>query len=138
MWYSDNDEVFTYESLKWNSLGCSGVNWKGKMSKQTLCILIILSFLPTGCSWQSARVNRYSNSINTWNGHHIDKLQYKWGYPQKSFIATNGNKVYVYSWEEIHTSPTWTTPIGNYKIYGGKTTTHYCITYFETIITKLL
>lgn len=108
------------------------VNWKEKMSKQTVCVLIILCFIPIGCNWQSAQVNRYSDVIKSWNGHHIDKLQYKWGYPQQSFVAPNGNKVYVYSREATHTSPTYTTPITNYRIYGGKTSIHYCNTYFET------
>jgi len=105
---------------------------EGKMSKQTVCILIILSFVIVGCNWQSAQVNRYSDVIKSWNGHHIDKLQYRWGYPQQSFIAPNGNKVYVYSREATYTTPTWTAPITNYKIYGGKTSSQYCYTYFET------
>lgn len=107
-------------------INCRDVRY-GKMRD----VVNILSFLPIGCSWQSAQINRYSDSIKTWNGHPIDKLQYRWGYPQQLFIAPNGNKVYVYSREAIHTSPTWITPIGNYKIFGGKTTTHYCNTYFE-------
>lgn len=105
---------------------------EGKMSKQTVCILIILSFLPVGCHWQSARINRYSQIIKTWSGQNIDDFMYKWGYPQQSFTAENGNKVYVYSREANYTTPTWTTPITNYKIYGGKTSLQYCYTYFET------
>ena len=102
------------------------------MPKKIVCILIMLSFLPVGCNWQSAQINRYSQIIKTWNGQNIDDLMKKWGYPQQSFKAPNGNKVYVYSREATYTTPTWTTPITNYKIYGGKTRLQYCHTYFET------
>lgn len=102
------------------------------MSKQTLCILIILSIYPIGCAWQSAQINRYPDIINNWNGRHIDDLMDKWGYPQQSFQAPNGNIVYVYSREVIYISPIWSTPISNYKIFGGNTSTKYCYTYFET------
>jgi len=102
------------------------------MSKITMCILIFLSFILIGCSWQSEQVNRYPDTIKNWNGHHIDDLIYKWGYPQQSFKTPNGNNVYVYSRETIYISPIWTTPITNYKLYGGKTSTRYCNTYFET------
>ena len=57
---------------------------------------------------------------------------HKWGYPHQSFVALNGNRVYVYSREAIYISPTWATPISNFKIYGGKPSTQYCNTYFET------
>jgi len=102
------------------------------MSKQTVCLLIILCVLPLSCNWQSAQINRYPDIIKNWNGHNIDDLMDKWGYPRQTFMAPNGNKVYVYSWEAIYISPVWTTPISNYKIYGGKASTHYCNTYFET------
>jgi len=101
------------------------------MSKQIEYFLIFLSFLLVGCNWQSAQINRYPQIIKTWNGHHIDELMDKWGYPQQSFIAENGNKVYVYSWEADYTTPIWTTPITDFKIYGGETTTFYCTTFFE-------
>lgn len=103
-----------------------------KMSKLIVCILIILSFLPVGCCWQSAQINRYPDIIKNWNGHNIDDLMDKWGYPQESFMAPNGNKVYVYSREVAYTTPMWTTPITNYRIYGGETSILYCTTYFET------
>ena len=102
------------------------------MPKKIVCILIMLSFLPVGCNWQSAQINRYSQIIKTWNGQNMDDLIKKWGYPQQSFTAANGNKVYVYSTEATYTTSTWTTPITNYKIYGGKTRLQYCHTYFET------
>ena len=102
------------------------------MFKQTVCILILLSFLPLGCNWQSAQINRYPDIIKNWNGHNIDDLMDKWGYPQQSFMAQNGNKVYVYSREAIYTTPIWTTPITNFRIYGGETSILYCTTYFET------
>jgi hypothetical protein len=103
-----------------------------KMSKQIVCILIILSFLSVGCNYQSARINKYSTVIKTWNGHHIDGLIDKWGYPQQSYTASNGNKVYVYSEEATYITPIWTTPNNNFRVYGGKTSTLYCTTYFET------
>ena len=105
---------------------------EGKMSKQTVCILIILSFVIVGCNWQSAQINRYSQITKTWNGQNIDDLMYDWGYPQQLFTTPNGNKVYVYSREFMYTTPTWTAPITNFTIYGGKTSSQYCYTYFET------
>jgi len=102
------------------------------MLKQIVCVLIILSFIPVGCSWQSAQINTYSTVIKTWNGHNIDDLIDKWGYPQQSYRASNGNKVYVYSEEAIYTTPKWTTPISNFRVYGGTTSSLYCTTYFET------
>jgi hypothetical protein len=96
------------------------------MSKQIVCILIVLSFLPLGCNWQSAQINRYPDIVKNWSGHKIDDLMDKWGYPQQSFMAPNGNKVYVYSWEAVYTTPIWTTPITNYRIYGGETSILYC------------
>jgi hypothetical protein len=105
---------------------------EGKMSKQIVCIVIVLSFVIVGCNWQSAQINRYSQITKTWNGKNIDDLMYKWGYPQQLLTAENGNKVYVYSREFIYTTPKWTTPITNFTIYGGESSFQYCYTYFET------
>ena len=103
-----------------------------KMSKKIVCILIILSFLSVGCNYQSARINGYSTVIKTWNGNDIDDLFDKWGYPQQSYTASNGNKVYVYSEEATYITPIWTIPYTNCRVYGGKTSILYCTTYFET------
>ena len=101
------------------------------MSKHAICILIILCFIPIGCATTPKK--SYMEIISAWNGRHIDRLIDRAGYPQSSFIAPNGNKVYVYSTTSTHTSPIMTTPVGNYLMtFGGHQKTDYCNTFFET------
>ena len=84
------------------------------MSKQTVCALVILCFIPLGCATKTKKTDSYLDLIKAWNGRHIDELAEKAGYPHKSFIAPNGNKVFVYSY------------VRNRK------RTDNCTTYFET------
>ena len=102
------------------------------MAKKILSILIVLSFLPVGCYWKPAQINRSQDIINNWRGYNIDDLIDKWGYPQQLFTETNGNRVYVYSRVVTYIPPIWTAPITDYKIFGGMTSSRYCNTYFET------
>ncbi|KOO13326.1 hypothetical protein AKJ18_19140 [Vibrio xuii] len=107
------------------------------MKKIVLIILCVLQ----GC----ATTEKYNAILDTWMGHNINELVQSWGYPDSTFEAPNGNKVYVYGYQAStyvpQTNYTTTTynVIGNNlysnsttNSYGGYSVNHNCTTYFET------
>ena len=86
-----------------------------------------------GCTPQFAKNNNISS---TYEGHHIDEIKKLWGDPVKSFVAPNGNTVYVYYRVDIKTSKDL--DYGG-KLYRGNSSAlqhikkvDVCTTYFET------
>ncbi|MGA2914729.1 MAG: hypothetical protein ABSE89_01750 [Sedimentisphaerales bacterium] len=80
------------------------------------------------------KVSKYDAKLNSWIGTDINKLIASWGYPESSFVAPNGNKVYVYSQSSSYTKP-MVTNINPYThsavTYGGQTVEYWCKTYIE-------
>jgi hypothetical protein len=80
------------------------------------------------------KISKYDAKLNSWIGADINKLIASWGYSDSSFVAPNGNKVYVYSQSSSYTKPMITNinPYTNSAItYGGRTVEHWCNTYIE-------
>ncbi len=100
--------------------------------------LIVLTLVLTISA--CATTAKYEEILQLWVGHDVNKLVNSWGYPQSSFEAPNGNKVYVYGNSGSFTMPTQTNTtynvVGN-SVYGNSTTTggqtlnFWCRTYFE-------
>jgi hypothetical protein len=97
-------------------------------------IMIILMF---GCTPQFAENNNISR---TYEGHHIDEVIKLWGDPVKSFVAPNGNTVYVYYKADIKTQKDM-----DYGGYGSHswvrshiTKVDICTTYFETNSSRII
>jgi|WetSurMetagenome_2_1015567.scaffolds.fasta_scaffold1551186_1 hypothetical protein len=95
-------------------------------------IFILTAFVIVGC----ATTAKYEKVLNSWTGADINQLVSKWGYPDNSFQAPNGNRVYVYSRSGSYTMPTNTNInyYGNYAYAtttGGQTINLRCTTYFE-------
>jgi hypothetical protein len=94
---------------------------------------LVTVMLLSGC----ATTEKYEAKLNRWIGHSINELMASWGYPDGSFDAPNGNKIYVYSNQSSFTTPTMTTIRPN--LYGpptayttgGFTRNFWCKTYFE-------
>jgi len=84
------------------------------MLKHAICISVILGLIPLSCATKNKKTDNYQEIISAWNGRNLEELINKAGYPHKSFIASNGNKVYVYSFVR------------------SKHKTDYCNTFFET------
>jgi hypothetical protein len=80
------------------------------------------------------KVSKYEAKLNSWIGVDVNKLIASWGYPDSSFVAPNGNKVYVYSQSSSYTKPI-VTNINPYThsavTHGGRTVEHWCNTYIE-------
>ena len=99
--------------------------------KKKLNLILIVSVLAIVFGIMPKSVfaeDRYSKTCASWVGININKLVHSWGYPQRSFRAPNGNKVYVY---------TRTKKIP--KIFNDRTNAmieslgpYYCTTFFET------
>ncbi len=94
--------------------------------------ILVLCLGLIGC----ATVRGYETILNSWIGHDINDLVNKWGYPD-SFIAPDGNKVYVFSNSRSFRRPMYTSmgydAFGNATATttGGGTATSWCKTYFE-------
>ncbi len=104
---------------------------KGKIST----LIVLLVFL-AGC----ATTGKYEEILNSWVGADVNQLVNSWGYPDGSFEAPNGNKVYVYGSSGSYRMPTQTnttynvignTVYGNSVTTGGQTLNFWCKTYFE-------
>jgi hypothetical protein len=91
-----------------------------------------------------ASTAKYEAVLSSWINSDITKLTDSWGYPAGSFIAPNGNKVYIYQRGGSFTMPkTYETKANIYEyenyvygnattnVYGGQTLTLWCRTYFE-------
>ncbi|MEZ8990095.1 hypothetical protein AB4571_15345 [Vibrio breoganii] len=103
-------------------------------------LLIVVITILSGC----ATTERYNAILDTWMGHDTEELVNSWGYPDNSFVAPNGNKVYVYGYQAStyvpQTNYTTTTynAVGG-TLYGNSTTNsvggytvqHNCTTFFE-------
>lgn len=84
-----------------------------------------------------ASTDKYEAKLNTWIGHPVTDLEDSWGYAAGSFIAADGNKVYVYSSSSSVTQPmtVYQSTYGGQTattVTGGDTTQYSCVTYFET------
>jgi hypothetical protein len=92
----------------------------------------IIFLLMFGCTMQFAKDNDISRP---YEGHHIDEIIEQWGDPVKSYVAPNGNKVYVYYRADIKTQKD-ISPGGEYGVYSSVrtyiTNVDVCTTYFET------
>jgi hypothetical protein len=99
-----------------------------------IIILIALCVL-SGC----ATTANYEKVLNTWVGSNINSLTNSWGYPASSFVAPDGNTVYVYTSSGSYTTPVQTT-FNDYNntaySTGGDTLTFSCKTYFEVDCNK--
>lgn len=86
------------------------------MKKIGLYIIIAISLLAlSGCATHENFAKRY----DSWIGKDINGLIDQIGYPDSSFEAPNGNKVYVYNYERIDTAPMMTPTFGfGYGWYG--------------------
>ena len=103
------------------------------MSKQAVCVLIILSFISIGCATTTKDTDRYLDIINTWKGRHIDKLVEKAGYPHQSFTGPDGHKVFVYTYVSSNATPKVAVPRDNpLMTLPPQESTDYCQTFFET------
>jgi hypothetical protein len=112
--------------------------WRENMRRMTAVLVVVL--LSSGC----ATTAKYEAVLNTWLNNDINALTNSWGYPSGSFIAPNGNKVYVYQRGGSFTMPTtYQTQANVYgygnmaygtattNVYGGQTLTFWCRTFFE-------
>ena len=106
--------------------------------KIPICSLFIILPFIIGCATTpDYSSEKYSQMCQTWVGQNIDNLIERNGYPTNSFIAPNGNTVYVYSYSNVayFQMPIQSFPVFGQAIHmGGHTVpiTRYCITYFET------
>ncbi|MCX5852959.1 MAG: hypothetical protein NT072_13080 [Deltaproteobacteria bacterium] len=102
----------------------------------SLCLICLISACAT--------TEKYEAALNSWVGSDINDLVYSWGYPDSSFDAPNGNKVYMYSQGGSFQMPTTyrtTANVHGYgntaygsattRAYGGQTLNLWCDTYFE-------
>lgn len=111
--------------------------------------IIILLFLIVFCGCATA--SKLEKKISPFIGCNIEKLTDKWGYPEGSFIAPNGNKVYVYTLNSIslpkqekikYSGANYTDGSYSGQIYktGGGSTEFFCKIFFEVdkdnVITK--
>lgn len=110
--------------------------------------LILLIFLG-GCasiyeqlrSKMQQRNETYSAKIaERWSGHPVDELVDKFGYPNRDFIAPNGNKVFVYEKSvKVYDNKTYQADYyGTIHESGGGETTYFCNTFFEVDSRKII
>lgn len=108
--------------------------------KNKAITFFVCSLLLCGC----ATAAKYEAVLNSWTNAEINRLTDSWGYPSGSFIAPNGNRVYVYQRGNSVTMPTTyqtNTNVYGYgntaygrsttNVYGGETLTFWCRTFFE-------
>jgi hypothetical protein len=111
-------------------------------------LFLLFTFILSSCAGPSVNRARYESIVNSWLNNDINKLTDAWGYPTTSFIAPNGNKVFVFQRKSTSTSPVIAQqmpPIGNNPYFGpttiitgGDTSTYWCNTYFEVNSTNTI
>ncbi len=128
------------------------------MSKSTPLAKVVSACVLTIFVSSCATVANYRAMVNSWKGRSVESLIDRWGYPNRTMKAPNGDEVYVYSSSDRVHFPTYST--GGYTtveteqsgktvvrqtptIYHGGGTYHYeCTTWFEfnknKIITRVL
>jgi len=109
---------------------------------KTLTETLLLVLLTTGC----ATTRNYERTLATYVGHNIDEVVNLAGYPSQTFVAPNGNTVYLYQTFQQGVTPTVQGPSSTFVngygnainantvngiTYGGQPYTLYCNTYFE-------
>lgn len=55
--------------------------------------IVLSSLLLINC----VNTQNYTNTINTWQGAHIDEIFHTWGYPERIEKLPNGHKILIYS-----------------------------------------
>lgn len=105
------------------------------MRLKTLLAIVLAAFI-SSC----ATTEGYEKILNSWVGSNINDYIKANGYPDNSFTAPNGNKVYAYNASGSVTLPTQThstynvygnSVYGNTYTTGGQTINLSCQTYFE-------
>lgn len=104
--------------------------------------VIILSALLLGC----ATTANYQSVLNNWQGRQFQTLVACWGAPESGVRSANGNTTYLYNRHQLYTSPLPAAPTNTPFVdvngtpmattaftgnFGGKTTSRYCLTWFE-------
>ncbi|HHO41930.1 MAG TPA: hypothetical protein ENN12_01050 [Epsilonproteobacteria bacterium] len=119
------------------------------MKRNSFYAFIVIALLGfSGCATQE----NFAKQYNSWIGKDINGLIDQIGYPDSSFEAPNGNKVYVYNYNRVDSAPMMTPTFGfGYGWYGRHhpiligvsgyhTTTRTCKLFIEVdskdIITK--
>lgn len=110
-----------------------------------VCLIFLFS-LACGCMTAPNKAPNYGAILQNTHGTNINEIVDRIGYPTRSFVAPNGNMVYVYETHSTGTSYKWTTPrhsqttfVGDYafttetggQTFGGNQRYFWCKTYFE-------
>ena len=104
------------------------------MLKHILTVTLLIIII--GC----ATTAKYEEVLASWLGSDIQELVDSWGYPENSFDAPNGNKVYVYKERRSIYLPgetTVTNQVVGDSVYSTANTSagisinRHCSTYFE-------
>jgi hypothetical protein len=61
-----------------------------------VCMGVLLGCETVGIKSEVERKSEHQTALNSWVGHHIDEWVKAQGYPQRSLVAPNGNKVHVW------------------------------------------
>ncbi len=105
-------------------------------------ILVVISLFLVSCATEQ----NYQLALNSWRGANINQLVTLWGYPDQTSIAPDGNRLFIYRFEDRGRNPVYVTPamtnvIQNGQsvavtttpgmISGGGTYDFYCTTWVE-------
>ena len=91
----------------------------------------IIFLLIFGCATQPVQ---YNDMLRAYEGHNIKEIIESWGDPVKTYVAPNGNKVYVFYMADITTSKDVKyNKFGHYtSVRSNIAKVDVCTTYFET------
>ena len=81
-----------------NNLSVCG-SWRFYMKKRYLMLLFLIAYvlLFQGCITTKAESRKgFTEALDSWIGHDVNEWIDSRGYPQRSFVAPNGNKGYVW------------------------------------------
>ena len=97
------------------------------MKKLNSLISLIIILLLAGC----ATSTNYINAMNSWRGSDMESLIKVWGPPDNSYIAPDGNRVYVYHQQGVETVPYSSYGDGPMALATMETYSVHCTTWFE-------